>query len=117
MVKEEVLVGGYSEELFLSKPHLKNKQAWLYYIDINNGEYFKIGITTVSIHNRFKGIKSKAKKYGYTIKKLTVISNEPMDLYTAFKKEQQLLTQHRNKRIYTEWSTELFIVDIQSRIN
>jgi hypothetical protein len=58
LVNTGVLVGGYSFELFEKNPDLKRKDSYLYYLEINDGELYKIGITINDVKNRIKSIKS-----------------------------------------------------------
>lgn len=109
MIRDNILVGGYSEELFVKKPELKDCPAKLYYLNINNGEVFKIGISRVSVHNRIKGIKSKSNGEVHSIEILKV---EDDTLYECFIKEQKILSEFSSLRIYKSWSTELFSKDI-----
>lgn len=116
LIKTNQLPGGYCEDLFNDKPELKNKKAILYYLSINNGKIFKIGI---SIHNtaknRINALIAKAKSFGIqlNIKELYI---KEYSLYEAFKIEQKILHDFNNIRIYTKWSTELFKENIEEYI-
>jgi hypothetical protein len=44
-------------------PSLKNRDATLYYFFINNGEFYKIGITINDPRDRGKSLKSKSKGF------------------------------------------------------
>ena len=112
MVTNKVLVGGYSHILFESDPSLKDKNAILYYLSINDGEYYKVGITTINPKNRGNSIKSKSKGY---IKNFDIIYTEEMSLYDAFLKEESILNEYSNKRVFTKWTTELFSEDVLNK--
>lgn len=109
MVDNKILVGGYSHILFESDPSLKDKDAILYYLSINDGEFYKIGITTIDVKSRARSIKSKSKG---SIRNYEILHTENMTLYEAFLKEQHLLDKHYSKRVFTKWTTELFSEDI-----
>ena len=115
LVNENVLVGGFCEDLFEDNPSLKTKEAMLYYLKINDGEFYKIGITTTKLNNRIKGLKSKAKSFGEEIN-IEIINTKKIDLYDAFIFEQNILKKNKEKRVYKKWSTELFNVDINEKI-
>lgn len=104
LVNKNILVGGYSEFLFKEKPDLKSKPSRIYLLKIN--EYYKIGITTKDVNNRIKEIKSKAKKKGENIN-CSLILYEELPLYESFKKEQKILEENSEFRIFKKWSTEL----------
>jgi hypothetical protein len=109
MVEDGILVGGYSEELFNKNPELKNKVATLYYLRINNGEFYKIGITIKSISSRIKSLKYKSKGRFNTFETLWSLQDT---LYNCFKKEQEILNIYNKERIYLDISTELFNKDV-----
>lgn len=104
LVKNNSLVGGYSEDLFKSKPELKDKKACLYYISINDGRLYKIGIST-TLKTRMRGIKCKARSF---IKSMDLLWTSEDTLYNCFKKEQEILEKFKDDRVYFKWSTELF---------
>lgn len=108
LIERNILVGGYSEDLFRNKPELKSKRAYLYYISINNGRLYKIGIST-KINNRMRGIRSKAKNF---IKSMDLLWTCEDTLYNCFKKEQELLEKYKEDRVFLKWSTELFSKDV-----
>jgi hypothetical protein len=105
LIQNNILVGGYSETLFEDKPELKYSPAKLYYLEINNGELYKIGISRVKIDNRIRNIISKAKG---EIKDLKILKEENDTLYNCFVKEQKILNDFYSFRIFKSWSTELF---------
>lgn len=105
LIQNNVLVGGYSEELFENKPEMKDVPAKLYYLEINDGELYKIGISRVKIDNRMRNIISKSKG---EIKSLKILKEENDTLYNCFTKEQKILNEFFSFRIFKSWSTELF---------
>lgn len=109
LIQNNILVGGYSEELFDNKPELKLLSAKLYYLEINDGEFYKIGISRVKLENRFKNIISKSKG---EIKKLKILKEEDDTLYNCFIKEQKILNEFSSFRIFKNWSTELFCKNV-----
>lgn len=109
LIRDNILVGGYSEELFQTKPELRELSGSLYYLKINNGEFYKIGITKNGALSRFGGIKSKAAGSVYSIE---LIWEENDSLYNCFKKEQSILEQYSQYRVFENWSTELFNRDV-----
>jgi hypothetical protein len=113
MIRDNILVGGYSENLFIEKPELKDADAYLYYLTINGGKFYKIGISRVSVDNRIKGIKSKAKGEIEQIEKTYAKSGT---LYECFIIEQKILNDFSSSRIFKPWSTELFSIDISEDI-
>jgi hypothetical protein len=104
LINTGVLIGDYSESRFEKNPNLKTKPACLYYLSINNGQLYKIGIST-SLATRLRGIRCSAKN---TIKKLDLLWSVEDTLYNCFKKEQKILEKYSNFRVKTDWSTELF---------
>ncbi len=116
LIEKNILVGGYSEELFKQKPELKDKKAELYYLKVNNGQYYKIGISCVSSENRVKSLISKAKKSGELID-IEILNIKEASLYEVFRLEQKIIEQNKNSRIYTKWSTELFNKNIWDDIS
>lgn len=110
MIDENILVGGYSENLFKEKPELKTEKATLYYLEVNNGECYKIGITRTSTAQKLAGLKSKSKK------DIKILKEYHSDLYSCFVKEQEIIKLNNKNRIYTSWSTEVFDIDIWDSI-
>ena len=105
LVDEGILVGGYNKRLFINTPRLKTKPATLYYLKINDGEYYKIGITTKSVKGRIKGIKCKSKK---EVKLVEILWTSEDTLLRCYNKEQRILRKFKDKRVSTSWSKELF---------
>ena len=105
LVFNNILVGGYSTSLFESKPELKDKNSILYYLKINNGEYYKIGITTISTKSRIKSLKSKSKGF---IKDVEILFENEMKLIDSYNMECEILSKYIDYRIYRKWSTEIF---------
>ena len=106
-----LLPGGYNESLFNDKPELKNEVGYLYYLSINNGKYFKIGISRYHPKKRIKSLKDKAKNFNENIE-LDIVKMKKYTLYEAFNKEQKILNDYKEYRVYKTWSTELFLTDI-----
>lgn len=117
LIKNNVLVGGYCEKLFIERPELSNIKSYLYYLSINNGEYYKIGITKNSVETRIKSIKSKANSFKYKINNIKIIKFKEYSLYNSFKLEQEILVSFKENRMFTSWSNELFNIDIQKQLS
>lgn len=115
MINNGTLIGGYSEEIFKENPELKSKMGLLYYLKINNGKLYKIGISRTCVSDRIKSIKCKASSFGYKLKIEEFCSKE-MPLYEAFQIEQEILKSYQEYRVYTKYSTELFNTDIYENI-
>lgn len=87
----------------------KHAPAILYYLSINNGEAYKIGITNRTVKARFK-------KEDYS--KIQVISEEKFDLgKDALEKEQNILQKYKEYKytgndLLKSGNTELFNIDI-----
>jgi len=111
MIKDGTLLGGYNEQLFKEKPVLRQKPASLYYLKINDGEFYKIGITIKPITSRIKSLKCKSNKQ---FSKFEIIWSIQDTLYNCYLKEQEILKLHSNERIYMDISTELFNKDVLS---
>lgn len=114
LIRDNILTGGYSDNLFSAKPTLKEIPAYLYYFKINDGELYKIGITKINVFERIKSLKFKSLK---KIKNIEVIGIKQLPLYQAYKQEQKILDDNKNFRKITKWSTELFSIDIWPKIN
>jgi predicted GIY-YIG superfamily endonuclease len=112
LVGNGVLVGGYSFELFNKNPNLKNKDSYLYYLEINDGELYKIGITINDVKHRIKSIKSKSNGH---IKKIKLLFSERMYLFDSFRIENNILKEYNDFRVFTKWSTELFNYNILNK--
>lgn len=113
LIKENKLVGGYTYQLFNDNPELINKPAKLYYLNINNGQLFKIGITINEPNDRIKNLKYKSKKF---IKSCDVIAVKNLTLFEAFNIEQKILNDNSEFRVMRQWSTELFNKDISYNV-
>lgn len=105
MILNNDLVGGYNLQLFENKPELKEKKSILYYLKINNGDLYKIGITTVSTQSRVKSLKSRSKGF---IKNVEILFEKEMKLIDSYNTESKILNDNTDNRIYKKWSTELF---------
>lgn len=103
--------GEYCETLFDEYPELKEIPANIYYFKINNGQYYKIGISKNDPMKRASSLISNAKNYGETLK-FELIGCRKTTLYKAFLIEQTILEKLSKYRTYTKWSTELFKEDI-----
>lgn len=81
--------GGYNETLFTRHPERKVRPAVLYTFHIYNEEesFYKVGITCQTVKRRAHHIKRES-KYRYNV---DVISEEHMELYEAFQREQTVL--------------------------
>jgi len=79
--------GIYSEKLFNENEELKMRDSRLYLLHFTNikedVEFLKIGITQIGIEARFK--------YGYSNYEYGILVDREMDLYDAFRLEQQTL--------------------------
>ena len=104
LVKNGILVGGYNSDLFKSNRDIANKQGYLYYLMVNNGRDFKIGIT-VNLKKRLKSLESLFDN----VVLLKSIQGRLEDMYNI---EQEILQRFKFCRIYTKQSTELFSEDI-----
>ena len=87
----------------------QNKLAILYYLSINNGEAYKIGITNRSVEKRFSN---------KDLRKINIIAvTEYMEGTAAYDLEQQILTKFKHykyvgKPLLESGNTELFSKDI-----
>lgn len=113
LIKNNTLCGGYCENLFEKKPFLKDKKSYLYYLKINDGELYKIGITTKEVSDRINSLKSISKG---NIKKVEIISQKEYTLYDSFTIEQKILVDFIEFRKVTFWSGELFTKNIYNKI-
>lgn len=89
----ERLLGGYTEELFRNKPHIKAMQGVLYLVrfDSDDEMFYKIGITSRSVEERF----STASHNRYLI---TIIAVLHTTLYNAYQFEQEILSEYSHLR-------------------
>lgn len=101
LIRKNLLIGGYSEQLFKERPELSNLAASIYFIKI--GEFYKVGITRIKVENRISAIKSKAK-----IKNSKILFTQEGALKDCFLLEQAILNEFTKYRIYEPWSSELF---------
>lgn len=114
LINDKILVGGYCDTLFKNKPELKNKEALLYYFEINDGKYYKIGITTNSDPlQRIRSLKNRSRG---VIKIIKIITTKKLKLYDAFNIEQRILKENSEFCIKRRWSTELFNTNIKDNI-
>lgn len=103
MKSKGILGGGYNLEYFESFPDRKNILSKIYYLKV--GDYYKIGITT-NFKNRMKDISSKSKM------SVEVLDVQEMGLFNCYLLEQQILNFYYKKRVFDQWSTELFCEDV-----
>jgi len=91
---DEQLAGKYSEKYFDRFPERKIKPAIIYYIKIKLGEdvFYKVGITTTSVKNRF----SSAYK-GVTVNTMTELRTT---LYLAYLLESKIQRGHGDRFRY-----------------
>ncbi|MCF8339719.1 MAG: hypothetical protein K9I82_01985 [Chitinophagaceae bacterium] len=112
LIEKNILIGGYSESLFNNNPLLKNKDGILYYLKINDGKYYKIGITrSYDLQSRICSIKSRGK-----LSKIEIIFEKKMSIYDAFIIEQKIIKENKNVNIARNWSTEIFSEDISNNV-
>lgn len=90
--RERSVFDGYSYEYFNRYPHEKQTPAILYLIEFSNNDerFYKIGITKNSVKERYH--------WGYSQYELVVHMEQPMPLYEAFIREQEILNQLRKQR-------------------
>ena len=87
----------------------RTKPAILYYLSINNGEAYKIGITNKSVKDRFNST---------DLKKITILKEWEYPIgYDAYKAEQRILSMYKNfkyegKPILATGNTELFTTNV-----
>ena len=91
-----------------------DKPAILYYLSINNGELFKIGITNRTVQERFLPYELK------TIKVLSII--EFSNGKDALKQEQRILSEfseyrYTGPKVLNSGNTELFTKDVLNLYN
>ncbi len=78
--------GGFHQGFFNEHPEAKNKKAILYRIEMSDEKekFYKVGITTKSLQERFKGIP-------YNIKPLNIKEGK---LYSLWKQEQKMIRKN-----------------------
>lgn len=116
LVERGFLPGEYCDQVFEDNPELKEVPAYLYYFEINNGEYYKIGISRNDPIRRASSLTNKAKKFGEIVS-FKLLASHKYSLYKCFKIEQYILEKLSKYRIYKKWSTELFNTNIYKFIN
>lgn len=114
LIEQKILAGTYTTKFFNRNPSFKVLPAILYYLKINDGEFYKIGITRTTVANRIKSLKSLSKGI---IHKVELLKTKTDTLYKCFQDEQSILSLNKNLRIYENWSTELFTKDITNSIS
>jgi ribosomal protein S27E len=92
---DEELLGKYSEKYFIDNPEKTSKVATLYYIELSYGDevFYKVGITTTTVANRF----SMTKAGGVKVK---VLGTAELTLLDAFRAEQVIQKTHGNQFRY-----------------
>lgn len=109
LVDRGILLGGYNLDFFETHPYKKNEKAWAYYLSVDNGRYYKVGITT-NLQKRIRALRSAAKREGgHTIKLLHHLETT---LYEAYLIEQAIFYEFSQHRISLEFSTEILDKDI-----
>jgi len=108
LVENGTLLGGYNKKLFNNNVYAANLKGILYYLSLNNGQYFKIGITK-NLESRIRGIKCKSK-----IKTIEILNTYEDTLENVFYLEQDMLEKFNKERISLNFSTELFKRDISN---
>ena len=109
LVKNGILVGGYNSDLFKSNKDIADKQGYLYYLMVNNGRDFKIGIT-VNLKKRLKSLES-------LFDNVVLLKSRQGRLEDMYNIEQEILQKFKFCRIYTKQSTELFSEDISKYLD
>lgn len=96
------LKGLYSDQYFEKFPEEKNLDAIFYYVEFNfkGRSFFKIGITKTTLKKRY----GRVKKENFVMK---IIAVKKMDLFSAFRKEQEVLKQVKPPQKF--WEDETFI--------
>jgi hypothetical protein len=114
MCSREKRLGGYTEELFRIKPEIKELPGLIYFIKFESDceTFYKIGITSRSVEERFK---KKGDIAHYTIE---VIATKAMTLYEAYQLEQQLLTDNSHlkympQKWFSGWTECLSLDDLE----
>lgn len=92
---DEELLGKYSEKYFVDNPTTVDKDATLYYIKLVFGDevFYKVGITTTSVRNRF----GMARAGGV---KVAVLHTIECRLIDAFRAEQTIQKSHGERFRY-----------------
>jgi len=92
---DEDLKGKYTEIYFQINPDRKTRDSFLYYLKFKYKDeiFYKVGITTTSIHARFGTIKKK-------IIFLDILKVKKMNLYNAWKMELDIQKKHGDKFRY-----------------
>lgn len=114
LTRDGILLGGYNPVLFERKPETKELPAKLYYLKINDGEFYKIGITARTVKGRIKSIKHASKGI---IKKVEILKEINIPLYNAYLTEQKIILDNKENRLHLFWSSEIFNKDISKQIS
>ena len=83
--------------------------GYLYYLRVNDGEFYKIGIT-LNLDKRIRALSSK-------LGKIEIIKIKKGRLEDMYYLEQRILNRFKYLRVYTDKSTELFNRDISKEFD
>jgi hypothetical protein len=103
LVNNGVLGGGYCPGFFRKNPDKVLSKSVVYYLQL--GDYYKIGIT-VNLSARLKSLKSQA---AAEPKVLEILA---LPLQESYLLEQYVLETYKNFRIRSNFSTELFCINV-----
>lgn len=107
---------GRMNQLFNRNPEIKKVPGILYYVRFFNEEieFWKIGITSRTINERFGNSKKIKTKYNLNME--IIFEDNNLTFYEAFKKEQEILKKYKKYRINIDYNgfktTEAFEKDI-----
>jgi hypothetical protein len=92
---DQELLGKYSEKYFMDNPEQASKISTLYYIQLSSEDevFYKVGITTTTIKNRFGMTKAGGVK-------VEVLQAAKLSLIDAFRTEQLIQQLHGTKFRY-----------------
>lgn len=107
MVQEGILSGGYCKELFDKNKDIANKPGFVYYIKLNDGEYYKIGITI--------NLEKRIKTFMQWFSNVEIIYTNSGRLEEMYNIEQSILEHFAKYRVFTKETTELFDRDISKQ--
>lgn len=103
LIKNRILIGGYSQEYFDKNPDFIDLPGYIYYVKIGN--MYKIGITK-NLKNRLRGLKRLFNK------EVILIDSITCTMFDAWKTEDYILKTYKDARLFTKQQTELFPYDI-----
>jgi hypothetical protein len=92
---DEDLLGKHSEKYFTDNPSTATQEATLYYIKLiyEDENFYKVGITTTTVKNRFSMTKSGGVK-------VDILYSTQLRLIDAFRAEQTIQNSHGAKFRY-----------------